>query len=120
MLLLPIGITISITTYGRFPKFHRVFVGPRPWPIEIRHRVKQTSTIDLFGFETLKLKIRRLKLWKPGIRFVSDWTQPLDILSADSEMCCSYLSTKIQNNTKIPIKQIYIYIYIYDRYTQNT
>ena len=38
------------------------FVGPRPWHIEIRHRVKKTSTINLFGFETLKLKIRRLKL----------------------------------------------------------
>ena len=41
------------------------FFGPKPWHIEIRHRVKQTSTINLFGFETLKLKIRRLKLWKP-------------------------------------------------------
>ena len=41
------------------------FFGPRPWHIEIRHRVKRTSTINLFGFETLKLKIRRLKLWKP-------------------------------------------------------
>ena len=43
------------------------FVGPRPWHIEIRHRVKKTSTISLFGFETLKLKIRRLKLWKPTV-----------------------------------------------------
>ena len=42
-----------------------VFFGPRPWLIEIRHRVKKTSTMNLFGFETLKLKIRRLKLWKP-------------------------------------------------------
>ena len=42
------------------------FFGPRPWHIEIRHRVKKTtSTINVFGFETLKLKIRRLKLWKP-------------------------------------------------------
>ena len=42
--------------------------GPRPWHIEIRHRVKQkTSTIDLFGLETLKLKIQRLKLWKPTV-----------------------------------------------------
>ena len=39
--------------------------GPRPWHIEIRHRVKRTSTTNLFGFETLKLKFRRLKLWKP-------------------------------------------------------
>ena len=43
------------------------FFGPRPWHIEIRHRVKKTSTMNLFGFETLKLKIRRLKLWKPGV-----------------------------------------------------
>ena len=50
----------SSYTHGRFAKF-RVFVGPRPWHIEIRHRVKKkTSTINLFGFETLKLKIRRL------------------------------------------------------------
>ena len=41
------------------------FFGPRPWHIEIRHRVKKTSTIHYFGFETLKLKIRRFKLWKP-------------------------------------------------------
>ena len=44
------------------------FFGPRPWHTEIRHRVnKKTSTINLFGFETLKLKIRRLKLWKPTV-----------------------------------------------------
>ena len=28
---------------------------------------KKTSPINLFGFETLKLKIRRLKLWKPTV-----------------------------------------------------
>ena len=27
--------------YGRFPKFHRFLFGPRPWHIEIRHRVKK-------------------------------------------------------------------------------
>ena len=43
------------------------FFGPRPWHIEIRHRVKKTSTINLLGFEALKLEIRRLKLWKPGV-----------------------------------------------------
>ena len=43
------------------------FFGPRPWHIEIRHRVKKTPTISSFGFETLKLKIRRLKLWKPTV-----------------------------------------------------
>ena len=43
----------------------QTFIRPRPWHIEIRHRVKQTSTVNLIGFETLKLKIPRLKLWKP-------------------------------------------------------
>ena len=43
------------------------FFWPRAWHIEIRHRVKKASTINLFGFETLKLKIRRLKLWKPTV-----------------------------------------------------
>ena len=46
------------------------FLGPRPWHIEIRHRVKRISTMNLFGFETLKLKIRRLKLWKPTVDYV--------------------------------------------------
>ena len=55
-------------SYGRFSEISSFFVGPRPWHIEIRHRVKNTSTIDLFGFETLKLRIRRLKLWKPTAR----------------------------------------------------
>ena len=31
---------------------------------------KKTSTINLFGFETLKLKNRRLKLWKPTVCYV--------------------------------------------------
>ena len=32
----------NLVCYGRIRKFHRVFVGPRPWHIEIRHRVKKT------------------------------------------------------------------------------
>ena len=43
------------------------FFGPRPWHIEIRHRVQKIYTIIFFGFEILKLKIRRLKLWKPTV-----------------------------------------------------
>ena len=42
--------TESTQVYGRFPKFHRVFFGPRPWHIEIRHRVKtqpQLICLDL-------------------------------------------------------------------------
>ena len=39
------------------------FFGPRPRHIEVRHRVKKTFTINLFGFETLKLKIRREALF---------------------------------------------------------
>ena len=59
-------IEVKGIRYGRFPEFIVVF-GPRPWHIEIRHRVKKTSTNNLFGFETLELKIRRLKLWKPTV-----------------------------------------------------
>ena len=38
------------------------FVGPKPWHIEIGHRVKTTSTINLFGFETLKLKNSKIEI----------------------------------------------------------
>ena len=51
--------------YGRFPKFHRVCLGRDPGTLKSDIVSKKTSTINLFGFETLKLKIRRLKLWKP-------------------------------------------------------
>ena len=44
------------------------FVGPRLWHFEVRHRAKKASTINLFGFEIFKLKVRRLKLWKPTVR----------------------------------------------------
>ena len=73
------------------------FFGPRPWHIEIRHRVKKTSTINLFGFETLKLKIRRLKLWKPTVTpFASLWVP-------------------LTPSVSLPHKHSrgYIYIYIY-------
>ena len=32
---------IDLNKYSRFPKFHRAFFGPRPWHIEIRHRVNK-------------------------------------------------------------------------------
>ena len=52
--------------FCRFPKFHRVF-----WAETLAHwnptSCQKASTINLFGFETLKLKIRRLKLWKPTV-----------------------------------------------------
>ena len=51
--------------YGRFPKFHRVFLGRDPGILKSDIVSTKTSTINLFGFETLKLKIRRLKLWTP-------------------------------------------------------
>ena len=50
---------------GRFPKFHRVFLGRDPGTLKSDIVSKKTSTTNLFGFETLKLKIRRLKLWNP-------------------------------------------------------
>ena len=58
------------------------FLGPRPLHIEIRHRVKKSSTINLFGFETLKLKIRRLKSWKPTV--LLSWTDKSSDVRAES------------------------------------
>ena len=57
------------------------------------HRYVQRS---MFSLTTL-LPVRRRKKDMHKIcclRFVSDWTQPLDILSADSELVCYYLSKK--------------------------
>ena len=56
-------------------RISNLFLRPRPWRIEIRHRVKRTSTIHLIGFETLQLKIRRLKLWKPTVGFLCMYTR---------------------------------------------
>ena len=67
MIILIMMITIIILIIRSISEMSQCLFGPRPWHIEIRHRVKKTSTIDLFGFKTLKLKIRRLKLWKPTV-----------------------------------------------------
>ena len=64
------------TPYGRFPKFHRVFLGRDPGTLKSDIVSKKTSTTNLLGFETLKLKIRRLKLWKPTVRPISLLTLP--------------------------------------------
>ena len=48
-----IYIYIYIYVYIRsVSEISSCFFGPRPLHIEIRHRVKKTSTINLFGFET--------------------------------------------------------------------
>ena len=52
---------------GRFPKSHRVFLARDPGTLKSDIVSKKTSTNNLCGFETLKLKIRRLKLWKPTV-----------------------------------------------------
>ena len=58
---------LRTSTFGRFPKFHRVSFGRDPGTLKSDIVSTKTSTIDLFGFETLKFKIRRLKLWKPTV-----------------------------------------------------
>ena len=99
------------------------FLGPRPWHIEIRHRVKtKTSTINWFGCETLKLKIRRLNLWKPTVSLMQKWAS-VKQTPAHAEpsgkhtyMCvcvciCIYIYIHIY---------IYIYIYIHSQYKRRT
>ena len=99
------------------------FFGPRLWHIEIRHRVKQTYTIHLFGFETLKLKNRRLKLWKPTVRVCaargsaggdcrgSKFIRQIEVLSNTCNRCM-YIYIYIYVYIYIYI-YLYIYIYIY-------
>ena len=69
-------------SYGRFPKFHRVFLGRDPGTLKSNIVSPKTSTINLFGFETLKLKIRRLKLWKSTVGGL------LGYVGAGTKMCC--------------------------------
>ena len=72
------------------------FLGPRPWHIEIRHRVKKTSTINLFGFETLKLNIRRLKLWKPTV-----WSRVAEVKSKCNEVSRSTTIYRSQAKVRV-------------------
>ena len=43
------------------------FLGRRPCTLKSDIVSIKTTTMNLFGFEILKLKIRRLKLWKPTV-----------------------------------------------------
>ena len=54
------GICISVCVHMNMPRCR----GPGSGRATMSQK---TSTINLFGFETLKLKIRRLKLWKPTV-----------------------------------------------------
>ena len=62
--------SIDLSIYGRFPKFHRVFSGRDPGTLKSDIMSQKPSTINLFGFETLKFQIRRLTLWKPTVHVV--------------------------------------------------
>ena len=64
------------------------FFGPRPWHIEIRHRVKKTSTINLLGFETLKLSSK------------------IEVMETDR-------NRQLANYCEMLYQRISIYIYIY-------
>ena len=84
-------------------------------------QTKNTSTINLFGFETLKLKIRRLKLWKPTVVvlvFARGRQERRHLWScgdADANMSnVVYLNSIYTWDLPIHIiTYIYIYIYIY-------
>ena len=67
IIIMIIMIIVIMSIIQSISEISSCFFGPRLWRIEIRHRVKKASTMNLFGFETLKLKNRRLKLWKPGV-----------------------------------------------------
>ena len=89
------------------------FFGPRPWHIEIWHRVKKTTTMNLFGFETLKSKIRRLKLWKPTALWLGrSRTAPRAATAARRALYIQLFHVVLCMCVYIYIYN-YIYIYIY-------
>ena len=70
---------------------------------------KKTSTINLLGFETLELKTRRLKLWKPTVWHI------LQEVPGPGDYTYTYIYIYISLSLYIYIYiHIYIYIYIYD------
>ena len=113
MIIIIIGEDMCVYIYQQLRSISEIsscFFGPRPWHIEIRHRVKKTSTTNLFGFETLKLKIRRSKLWKAtvgsdGETGVQDWKPPF--------LNCMYVYIYIYIYIYISCVYIYIYIHIH-------
>ena len=50
------------TSYGQFPKFHSVFVGPRPWHIEIRHRVKTNIHNEFVRIGDSHIEISKIEI----------------------------------------------------------
>ena len=91
--------------YSRFPKINRVLLGRDPGTLKSDIVSKRISTINLFGFETLKLEIRRLKLWKLTVHCgAEDSMRPC---RAARQLASAYHSAVE-----------YIYIYIYTHYIQ--
>ena len=86
----------EVTHLQSISKISSFSFGPRPWHLEIRHRVKKKSTIDLFGFETLELTNRRLKLWKQTVNLSPIMTIVTSITSI-------YIITIITTITNITI-----------------
>ena len=84
--------------YGRFPKSHRVFLGRDPGTLK-SDIVSKTSTINLFGFETLKMKIRRLKLWKPTVLGLRRQALANDTDNNDNSKHNNNNTNQIHNNT---------------------
>ena len=91
---------------GRFPKFHRVFLGREPGTLKSDIVSNKTSTISLFGIETLKLKFRRLNY---GNR---PWLLGVSLLCVVYLYMCIYIHIYTHIHVHICMC-IYIYIYIY-------
>ena len=63
------------------------FLGRDPGTLKSDIVSKKTSTINLFGFETLRLKIRRLKLWKPtALFFFATQTRHRSVITPTARM----------------------------------
>ena len=95
-------------SHGRFPKFHSVFLGRDPGTLKSDIVSTKTSTINLFGFEALKLKIRRLKLWKPTAHLSSP-----DLEVHPEAVVAGRVPASVYVYVYVYVYNKYIYIYIY-------
>ena len=109
----PQGRTLRALYVRSISEISSCFLGPRPWHIEVRHRVNKTSTINLFGFETLNLKIRRLKLWKPTV-YLTSIVITMRIYDCTYGYIHIYIYICIHIHIYVyTVSYVYIYIYIH-------
>ena len=79
------------------------FFGPRPWHIEIRHRVKKTSTIKLFGFETLRIENSKIEIMETDRIVIAGVS--LSLASAFASSVCARIELSGRNKKPLDFRR---------------